>query len=538
MPKVVRATTSLSSQPAPSALVLRMPPAMVETAAERLGWISLLCAVTAVVWLAVNRVLQPEIARAHQDSLLALMGLAVILFSAAMVAIRRFSLLSNSTVLQLGLVFEIFVAFVIAFVETSTQISPDQVVRGGSLVAVWITVCGLLIPNTPALTCLAALASAAMWPAAYRLNEYIHGFDAVPVQRLAVFNFINFTMACWAYFLNRRIYAIEVSAQRAQDLGSYELVSRLGKGGMGEVWRARHRLLARDAAIKVIRPEVLARQPGRQAEVMSKRFQREARSIANLSSPHTVSLYDFGSAQDGSFYYVMELLTGIDLQSLVERFGPVEPARVAYILQQVCDSLEEAHRAGLVHRDIKPTNLYLCVMGTQFDFAKVLDFGLVKNLDNSQATQVTMEGMAAGTPAYMAPEVAMGEREIDGRTDLYSLGCVAYFLLTGAPVFSENSATATALAHVQKSPVPPSQRSELPIPKDLEELVIACLAKKRENRPVSAQEVQRRLADLECAGQWGRDEAVRWWKDHLPSAGGERSEASGEARRIVAAADR
>ena len=538
MQQFVRARTPTSGGLETTQVQRGLPPAMVETAAQRLGWISFLCAVTAVIWLAVNRMLQPELARPGQDKVLALLGLGLILFSAGMAAIRRFALLSSNATLHLGLVFEVYAAFVIAFIETSTPIPSGQMVRGGSLVALWITVCGLVVPNTPVRTFLAALASAAMWPAAYYLNVRIHGFEAAPASRLAVYHFINFTMACWAYFLNKRIYAMELTAHQAQEMGSYELRTQLGKGGMGEVWRARHRHLAREAAVKLIRPEVLAQQPGRQADVMRKRFEREARSIANLSSPHTVSLFDFGSAQDGSFYYVMELLNGIDLQSLVEKFGPADPARVVSILMQVCDSLEEAHRAGLIHRDVKPTNLFLCAIGTQYDFVKVLDFGLVKNLDDTQETQVTMEGMAAGTPAYMAPEVALGERNIDGRADIYSLGCVAYFLMTGSVLFNEKSATATALAHVQKAPIPPSQRSEMPIPKDLEELVMGCLSKKREKRPGSAQELRQKLSELGGARQWGRAEAEQWWHKHLPSIGEAKSSAANpESAGMIAAAD-
>src|SRR6185503_17994457 len=198
-----------------------------------------------------------------------------------------------------------------------------------------------------------------------------------------------------------------------------------------------------DAAVKLIRPEVLRSSTGRQELLLRKRFEREAQVTASLRSPHTVALYDFGQAKDGTFYYVMELLEGIDLQSLVDRFGPMEPARVANILHQVSQSLEEAHRAGLVHRDIKPRNIILGKLGLQYDFAKVLDFGLVKSLhqDDPGRTMSTMDGVTTGTPAYLSPEVAMGERMIDGRADLYSLGCTAYFLLTGQMVFDAPGAT-------------------------------------------------------------------------------------------------
>jgi serine/threonine-protein kinase len=211
----------------------------------------------------------------------------------------------------------------------------------------------------------------------------------------------------------------------------------------------------------------------------------------------------------------MELLDGISLEVLVEQFGPQPAERVIHLLRQICESLEEAHRHGLVHRDIKPSNVFACRLGLEHDFVKVLDFGLVKDV-SVVSTQLTMEGTSAGTPAYMAPEVALGEENVDGRVDIYGLGCVAYFLLTGSPVFHESSPTATALAHVQKPPVPPSQRSEIPIPEDLEQVVLRCLAKKREDRPHSARELSRMLSRCRAAGEWTRDEAHEGWQAYLP----------------------
>jgi eukaryotic-like serine/threonine-protein kinase len=523
MPQVVRAAQSTDSETPFRSRASRLPPALVEKAAARLAWIALACAITTVLAYALDRWLQPENVVVAQDPTMALLGLIVVLFSAGILASQRYAFLSSAAILHLGLLFQLLVAFEIALYETSTQLPVNLQLRGASLVAVWITICGLLLPNRPWITLVAAVGSAAMWPLAYYVNQGLHGFDPVPWNRLAFYNVINFMMAGWACFLNQKMYAIELSAQRAQELGSYELLSMLGKGGMGEVWRARHRLVARDAAIKLIRSEVLSSQRGRQADMVRRRFEREARATANLRSPHTVDLYDFGVAQDGSFYYVMELLDGINLQTMVEKFGPVPASRVIYILDQVCDSLEEAHRHGLVHRDIKPTNLYLCTLGLNFDFMKVLDFGLVKNVDNRQATMMTAEGMAAGTPAYMAPEIALGHRDIDGRSDLYSLGCVAYFLLTGTVVFEEATATATGLAHVQKPVIPPSQRSEVPIPKELEDIILSLLAKKADDRPRSAQELQRRLAAVPCGKAWCREDASQWWHVNLPETAPERT---------------
>jgi serine/threonine-protein kinase len=212
----------------------------------------------------------------------------------------------------------------------------------------------------------------------------------------------------------------------------------------------------------------------------------------------------------------MELLDGVSLQVLVEKFGPQPASRVIHMLRQVCGSLEEAHQRGLIHRDIKPNNIFACQVGLEHDFMKVLDFGLVKNVSHTDTLNLTATGITAGTPAYMAPEVALGEEYLDGRTDIYSLGCVAYFLLTGSPVFDEKTATSTVMAHVQKNPIPPSQRTEVSIPPRLESIVLCCLAKRPEERPQSAQELDRLLASVSGVPEWTQENASEWWQTYLP----------------------
>jgi serine/threonine-protein kinase len=243
----------------------------------------------------------------------------------------------------------------------------------------------------------------------------------------------------------------------------------------------------------------------------------------------------------------MELLDGISLQLLVDKFGPQPAARVIYMLRQVCGSLEEAHRRGLIHRDIKPNNIFACMVGLAYDFMKVLDFGLVKNVSHNERLHLTATGQTAGTPAYMPPEVAMGEEHLDGRADIYSLGCVAYFLLTGSPVFDEKTATATLMAHVQTIPTPPSQRTEVAIPQQLENIVLRCLAKRPEERPRSAQELAHLLASVTGVPEWTDEDASDWWQTYLPVSSAyrtkrqpradevDRSEKSGQrgARRIA-----
>ena len=284
---------------------------------------------------------------------------------------------------------------------------------------------------------------------------------------------------------------------------------------MGEVWRASHRMLARAAAIKLIKAEALTGPTARQADVSLRRFRREAEAIAGLQSPHTVYLYDFGTSRDGRWYYVMELLDGVSLQDLVTHFGPVPGSRVVFVLRQACESLEEAHQQGLVHRDLKPSNIMACKLALRHDFVKVLDFGLAKFVGPVDATQLTLEGIAAGTPAYMAPEIALGRPDVDPRADIYALGCVAYFLLTGTVVFPDENPMSMALKQVQETPDPPSSRTEVPIAPDLEQVVLRCLAKSPAERPATAREVADLLAA--CAlPPWTPEDAAAWWERHLP----------------------
>jgi serine/threonine-protein kinase len=301
----------------------------------------------------------------------------------------------------------------------------------------------------------------------------------------------------------------------AREMGSYRLVSLLGTGGMGEVWRARHRMLARDAAIKLIKPDMLSAQSGKNALMLVRRFEQEAKSTAALRSPHTVALYDFGVTADNTFYYVMELLDGIDLETVVKKFGPLPPGRVVSILRQVCQSLGEAHRRQMVHRDVKASNIYLCRMGSEVDYVKVLDFGLVK-VHEPEQTRLTLIGAITGTPAYMAPEVAMGLPDIDGRADIYALGCVAYWLVTGKHVFEETGGPAMILAHANKLPIRPSERTSLHIPQTLERIIMMCLAKDRADRPANAEALQHMLDTAIDIDSWSAQDAEDWWRTHVP----------------------
>jgi serine/threonine-protein kinase len=343
------------------------------------------------------------------------------------------------------------------------------------------------------------------------------GVPEAPFVAYLDFTVPSIIAAALGVILANMMYRLRKEAQEAQRLGSYLLEEQIGSGGMGEVWRASHKMLVRPAAIKLIRPERLKQALGPAEDPMIDRFQLEAQATASLRSPHTVELYDFGVSEDGTFHYVMELLEGLDLERLVERFGPLQPDRVIFLLEQACDSLADAHANGLIHRDIKPANIYACRLGQRTDFVKVLDFGLVKWTDTGdESLALTAEQAVLGTPAYMAPELVAGE-PADHRADLYSLGCVGYWLLTGQLVFEVDGSLAMAVAHVKNTPVPPSERSELEIPAELERIIMDCLAKDPAERPQTAAELAVRLASCDGGG-WSRREAREWWDTHLPAA--------------------
>jgi DNA-binding NtrC family response regulator len=297
-------------------------------------------------------------------------------------------------------------------------------------------------------------------------------------------------------------------------VGSYSLIEQLGSGGMGEVWLARHQLLARPAAVKIIREGTVGM--GEDAHAWRLRFTREAQATAELQSPHTVQLFDFGITDTGIFYYVMERLRGMDLQRMVERHGPLPPERVVFLLKQACLSLSEAHALGLVHRDIKPANLFVCRLGPQYDFLKVLDFGVVSRQARESVTSITVTGMVLGTPAFLAPEMVAGDGSFDERADIYALGCVTFWLLTGRPPFAERDAMSLLMHHSKTTPLPPSAMSEESIPPDVDALVLECLSKAPSLRPANADVLLERLSKLSVADRWEQRHARAWWELHAP----------------------
>jgi len=321
-----------------------------------------------------------------------------------------------------------------------------------------------------------------------------------------------------ATITSRILYDLRRSVREANELGQYALEEKLGAGGMGEVWRARHRFLVRAAAVKLIRPELLS--SGRiDPAIMLRRFEREARATAALRSPHTVQLYDFGQADDGTLFYVMEMLGGIDLEKLVSRYGPVPAERAIYLLRQVCHSLYEAHQNGLIHRDVKPANIFVSCVGTDIDFVKVLDFGLVRlraERPDGDEAKLTGEGSIAATPAYAAPEVVLGETNYDHRVDIYAVGCVGYWLLTGKLVFEGDTPMKVMLEHARTPPPRPQTRTELLIPPELEQIILDCMEKDPARRPATAAELGSRLRDVKVPQEWTPERAERWWRAHMP----------------------
>lgn len=308
------------------------------------------------------------------------------------------------------------------------------------------------------------------------------------------------------------IYGLRAQVAQAQRLGQYVLDEKIGEGGMGVVYRARHALLRRPTAIKLVLPD---RAPAQ----LLLRFEREVQLTAKLNHPNTVSIYDYGRTPEGVFYYAMEYLDGIDLEELVRRFGPQSPSRVASILQQVGGSLAEAHSVGLVHRDIKPANIILCDRGALPETAKVVDFGLVKDVSNLGRGKPTLSSVNAiiGTPLYLAPESILTPDTVDGRADLYALGAVGYYLLTGQPVFTGSSVVEVCAQHIHAPPLPPSLRLGSPVPEALEALILHCLKKDPADRPRSALDA---LSALETSGvpPWSRDDSAAWWRVHGPAA--------------------
>jgi eukaryotic-like serine/threonine-protein kinase len=321
--------------------------------------------------------------------------------------------------------------------------------------------------------------------------------------------------ACWTSVgiglgtvASHTIFGLRREVARARVLGQYTLEAKIGAGGMGEVWRASHALLRRPTAIKLLPPT-------RAGEAAIERFEREVQTTARLTHPSTVAIYDYGRTRQGVFYYAMELLEGIDLERLVAEHGPQPPARVAHVLAQVCGALAEAHDLGLVHRDVKPANVLLLPRHGEPELAKVVDFGLVKEVRAEHAvTGVTDANTITGTPLYMSPEAIGQPDAVGAASDVYAVGAVGWFLLVGRPPFEGQTIIEVCGKHLHAVPQRPSEALGQSLPSDLEDVLLACLAKRPAERPAGARVVRDRLTACGAAGQWGQAQAARWWDEH------------------------
>lgn len=306
------------------------------------------------------------------------------------------------------------------------------------------------------------------------------------------------------------VYTINVlrtEAFHAKQLGQYRLSRSLGAGGMGEVYLAHHYLMKRPCAIKIIKPEKAG-----DSNVLA-RFEREVHASSKLSHWNNIDIYDYGRTEDGTFYYVMEYLPGLNVADLVHRFGPMPPGRVMHLLRQICDALNEAHSQGMIHRDIKPANVFAAKRGGFFDVAKLLDFGLAKPIASTEDSHLTQEGMITGSPLFMSPEQASGEGEPDNRSDIYSVGILAYFMLTGHAPFEYERPIKVIIAHAHEPVVPPSEHVST-IPHDLEAIVMRCLAKSPDDRYQAIFDMAEALEKCEAYGTWKQADAVKWWTEN------------------------
>lgn len=500
---------------------------LVVQAARRLEIVSTVALIAVVVlWLLVN-FFEGEMANEFASPEQWAPPITALTSSAAMLLIARSGRLPHATLIRIGLIYEVVMsisvacgAYLVAFHGLqASDLTNDRIGVNG--VVPWTMFFTVLVPARPREALMALVISNAFVPLLYLQQVFVGVAPALSAgQFVPIFVLPYLANTVLSYVAARVVHSLGVEVRRAHELGSYRLDVLLGRGGMGEVWRASHRMLARPAAIKLIRRDTLAVNPALAATAVD-RFEREAQVIASLQSPHTVALYDFGVTDDGSLFYVMELLEGVNLDTLVRKFGPLQPERVVYLLRQACSSLAEAHHRGLVHRDIKPANIYLCQRGMEYDVVKVLDFGIVKKVvtaDEPASGTLTRVNEVAGTPEYMAPEIAMGTANVDGRADIYALGCVAFWLLTGRPVFEEKTPMAAIIAHVQQQPIPPSSATELEVPAALDQIVLDCLAKAPEARPATAEELSTRLAAISFARPWAEQSAARWWELYRPSS--------------------
>ena len=483
-------------------------------AVGRLAWMAGLATTIAVLGGLLALLRQPNVGlRAGTERPLIVVPVWGAL-SLAIFFLARTERISLRRRLDLGLVWLVVSCFLAGLFRHWLPYEVSDVVRGVSPVAIAALFFAVVVPVTPARMAVAATLAAIADGLALLATVTLAGMPMPPWNLWLWLLVPNAFVIVVAVVTSSFLHRLAETVREAREMGAYRLVSKLGSGGMGEVWRAEHTGLARPAAIKLVRPELIGAHDTAESQRMLTRFEREAKATAALTSPHTIGVYDFGRAEDGSFYYVMELLEGMDLESLVQVYGRVSQPRAVHILLQACDSLRDAHESGVIHRDIKPANLMVCRQGAERDFLKVLDFGLVKIEHSEDDAKLTDAGVTMGTPAYMPPEIAGGQ-DATPRSDIYALGCVAYWLVTGQLVFPDKPhPLAQVMAHANEAPAAPTSLVPEMDPA-LDALVLACLAKDPAERPQSMAEVERALLDTGLDGRWTRAKSDKWWENAL-----------------------
>lgn len=495
--------------------------ALLEDVAYRLRWITAVIGVT----LGVSVALQAALGAAGLNLVpwdLAVVGPRVLgaICSLIFYLTLRAGRLPARRVVQISPAYEILIACCLVSFELALHIRLEAAVLSSFLPA-HIFSFRAFVPMGLRKATLATLGSVLTLP----LCAGLLSLGGLPVvwKEIVVLTVVVSMISAGAVVLSVVLRRIQGELTQAREMGSYELVGELGRGGMGVVYRARHRMLKRDAAIKVIQPEGM----GPDIAGALARFEREALTTAALRSPHTIEVYDFGPTDDGAFFYVMELLDGFDLEALVRAHGALPPERAIHLLLQACSSLAEAHAVGLVHRDLKPANLFCCQLGPERDVLKVMDFGLVTDptsqarathgempeqlsniLQPTGTSSLTVAGTVCGTPGFMAPEAIRGEVS-DARSDVYAMGCVAYWLLTGRRTHRAKTPWLLFIAHLEQPPAPLEG-----VPDDLAAVVSACLAKDPAQRPADGAELARRLRACQHAGRWTTEQAEAWWAEH------------------------
>jgi eukaryotic-like serine/threonine-protein kinase len=463
-------------------------------------------------------------------ALLRIVGL-LIPMSLAVVTIRIVGRLRLQTAILLALGLECLVCFLISVTNPAYELPAGKILPGLTWVVPIIVMVPLLIPTPPNWILVASILCVMTVPLGTIVAYATNGRPEVDLARSLPFALISPTIAvCIAYFGATLVYETGVYEERIRRAGKYKIMKQLGEGGMGVVYEAMHERLLRPAAIKYINPDQLQGRFG-SPQIAMDRFEREAEVLAQLRSPHTVELYDYDLDDQGRLYYVMELLEGWDLGTLVLQFGAVPAARAAHFLAQLCRSLGEAHDFGMVHRDVKPANVMACRYGRDLDFVKVLDFGLM-TLRNEEVepgpgnpwwdaygpdfkSQLTQGHLVMGTPDFMSPE-QVERRPLDGRSDLYAVGCVGYWLLTGKMLFEGGTPREKMRRHVEEAPPRPSANTEQAVPSAFEALLLQCLAKRPEDRPGNA---DRLALDLlaSVTEVWDPERTRTWWKEHTPT---------------------